>query len=44
VNDNSRVAAGPRVFGGMPLPTEVIADEVRKRRVAKPLKIKRRNI
>ena len=44
VNDNSRVTAGPRVFGGMPLPTEVIADEVRKHRVSKPVKIKRRNI
>jgi pyruvate ferredoxin oxidoreductase alpha subunit len=30
IRDNGRVVAGPRVFGGMPLPGEVIIDEIKK--------------
>jgi len=44
INNNSRVAAGPRVFGGMPLPAEVIVEEIKKRGVNKQSKIKRRNV
>ncbi|MDR0307148.1 MAG: hypothetical protein LBI42_09970 [Chitinispirillales bacterium] len=30
IDNNSRVVAGPRVFGGMPMPGEIIVDEVKK--------------
>jgi len=30
INDSGRVVAGPRVFGGMPLPAEVIIDAIKK--------------
>jgi pyruvate ferredoxin oxidoreductase alpha subunit len=30
INNNNRVLAGPRVFGGMALPSEIIVNEIKK--------------
>jgi len=32
IDNSSRVVAGPRVFGGMPMPGEIIIDAIKKAR------------
>jgi pyruvate ferredoxin oxidoreductase alpha subunit len=38
LNNNDRVLAGPRVFGGMAMPSEVIVKEIKTAIIEKPIK------